>query len=60
MKIYIQMSNAGRVCGVWDSRPSDEERAKAYSLYLGKEVDAEATRWSTWIEEHEVQTHAAL
>jgi hypothetical protein len=58
MKIYIQMSNAGRVCGVWNYEPTKEERATAYSRYLGHEVDAAAMSWNTWLEVHEVMTHA--
>lgn len=54
MKIFIQMSNAGRVCGSWTYQPSDDERRAAYSAYLSKDVDVDATKWSAWIEELDV------
>ena len=54
MKIYIQMSNAGRIAGIWSKHPTDLERANAYSKYLEKEVDGIATIQSTWIEIYEL------
>lgn len=61
--VYIQMSNAGRVCGVWDHEPSTDERLAAYGAYLGKTLDTDGDRasigFNTWVETHEVMTGGA-
>lgn len=57
--VYIQMSHAGRVCGVWDHKPSLEERANEYTRYLGmKQDDPNRVKvgdtTGTWVEIQEI------
>jgi len=52
--IYIQLSNARGICGVWPEEPDDNSRAIGYSKYMKKEMDVRATNSNCWIEKHEL------
>ena len=54
MDIYIQLSNSRSICGVWDHKPDDKERANEYSKYMKQEIDIAVTRWNTWVEKHKL------
>jgi|SRR5476651_545620 len=53
-KIFVLMSNAGRVAGTFHHEPSDLERDEAYARYLGHSIELGTAKWNTWVEEHDV------